>query len=46
MMEIKLVIAGIVKRFKILPSKEEPKLCMELVLRAENGVKIALKRRQ
>lgn len=45
MMEMKVAIAGIVKRFEILPSNEEPTLRMELVLRADNGIKIGLKKR-
>ncbi|XP_050678955.1 cytochrome P450 4C1-like isoform X1 [Leptidea sinapis] len=42
MMELKVILSGIVKKFKVLPVDMEPQLCAELILRSENGVKIKL----
>ncbi|CAK1551660.1 unnamed protein product [Leptosia nina] len=41
-MEMKVTLAAIVKNFKLLPVEMDPGLCSDLVLRAENGVKIRL----
>lgn len=40
MMELKVVLSSIIKKFKLLPSNIEPILCGDLVLRSENGVHI------
>ncbi|XP_045519152.1 cytochrome P450 4d2-like [Pieris brassicae] len=42
MMEMKVVIAAVIKSFKILPTDVEPALCSDLILRSKNGVKIKL----
>ncbi|XP_041972717.1 cytochrome P450 4d2-like [Aricia agestis] len=46
MMEIKVMVASVLKHYKLLPVDEEPKLCSELVLRSQNGVKIRLAHRE
>lgn len=45
MLELKVIISGVINRFKLLPVDEEPKLCNEIVLRSQNGVKIRLEQR-
>lgn len=42
MMEMKIVLAAIVKNFKLISANMEPDLCSDLILRSENGVKVKL----
>ncbi|KAI8440037.1 hypothetical protein MSG28_001470 [Choristoneura fumiferana] len=38
MLELKVTLAALVRRFKILPGKREPQPCGDLILRSQNGV--------
>ncbi|XP_013196070.2 cytochrome P450 4d2 [Amyelois transitella] len=38
MMELKIIVAGIIRRFHLMPSSVEPELVPELILRSRNGV--------
>ncbi|XP_050678949.1 cytochrome P450 4C1-like isoform X1 [Leptidea sinapis] len=42
MMELKVILSGIVKKFKVLPVDMELQLCADVVLRSENGVNVKL----
>ncbi|KAI8440044.1 hypothetical protein MSG28_001470 [Choristoneura fumiferana] len=42
MLELKVTLAALVRRFKILPGKREPQPCGDLILRSQNGVQVKI----
>ncbi|GBP23750.1 Cytochrome P450 4d1 [Eumeta japonica] len=42
MMEMKLCVSSIIRKFKILPSNEDPILCGDLILRSKNGIQLKI----
>uniref|UniRef100_A0A0K8TUK7 Cytochrome p450 n=1 Tax=Epiphyas postvittana TaxID=65032 RepID=A0A0K8TUK7_EPIPO len=42
MLELKVTLAALVKRFKILPGEGEPEPCGDLILRSRNGVHVRM----
>ncbi|RVE42601.1 hypothetical protein evm_012742 [Chilo suppressalis] len=42
MMEMKVTISEIIRKFKVLPTGEEPQLSADLILRSLNGVKLKI----
>ncbi|CAH2063524.1 unnamed protein product, partial [Iphiclides podalirius] len=42
MMEMKVTLSGVIRKFELLPSNKEPELLADLILRSENGVHVKL----
>ncbi|RVE41958.1 hypothetical protein evm_013398 [Chilo suppressalis] len=42
MMEMKVTISEIIRKFKVLPTGDEPQLSADLILRSLNGVKLKI----
>ncbi|XP_041972718.1 cytochrome P450 4d2-like [Aricia agestis] len=45
LIEMKVTISAVVKSFKLFPASEQPVLCADLILRSENGIKVAFTKR-
>lgn len=42
MLELKVTLAALVRRFKILPGNGEPQPCGDLILKSQNGLQVKL----